>query len=98
MDLANAHTKALQFLNENEDTGFEIFNLGIGEGVTVLEAIYAFEKVSGEKLNYTIGPRRSGDVVAIYANKNKSETLLNWQPKRSIEDIMRTAWAWEKQK
>lgn len=96
MDLANAHTKSLQFLLDNKNaTNCEIFNLGIGEGVSVLEAIRAFEKVSGEKLNYEIGPRRPGDVVAIYADKERSEKVLGWQPKRDIEVIMDSAWKWE---
>lgn len=97
MDLANAHTKALIYLLEGKnEANCEVFNLGIGEGVTVLEAVRAFEKVTGQQLNYRIGERRPGDVVAIYANNDKSAKLLNWQPQRNIEDIMRTAWAWEK--
>ena len=97
MDLANAHTNCLQFLMKNENAkACEVFNVGIGEGITVLEAVHAFEKVTRQKLNYTIGPRRAGDVVAIYANKEKSERILGWQPKRGIDEIMRTAWAWEK--
>ena len=97
MDLANAHTKALQYLLENKnDFNCEVFNLGIGEGVTVLEAIEAFETVNQLKLNYEIGPRRGGDVIAIYANYDKAAKLLGWQPKRNIKDIMRTAWEWEK--
>ncbi len=96
MDLANAHTKALQYLMEGRNaSNCEVFNVGIGQGVTVLEAIRAFEKVTGRKLNYRIGPRRPGDVVAIYANYDKAERLLGWQPRRNIEDIMRTAWQWE---
>ncbi len=96
MDLANAHTKALQYLLEKRNSArCEIFNLGIGEGVTVLEAIQAFERVAGVKLNYRIGPRRPGDVVAIYANLDKAARLLGWTPQRNIDDIMRTAWAWE---
>ena len=96
MDLANAHTKALQYLLENRnETNCEIFNLGIGEGATVLEVIQAFEKVTGKKLNYKIGPRRPGDVIAIYANYKKAAEQLHWEPKRNIEDIMQTAWAWE---
>ncbi len=96
MDLANAHTKCLEYLMKNEDTkACEIFNVGIGEGVTVLEAVNAFEKVTRQKLNYKIGPRRAGDVVAIYANKSKSESVLGWNPTRGIEEIMKTAWAWE---
>lgn len=98
MDLANAHTKALQFLEKNEAApNYEIYNLGIGQGVTVLEAIKAFEKVTGKALNYEIGPRRAGDVVAVYADYSKAATKLGWKPQLNIEDIMRTAWAWEEQ-
>jgi UDP-glucose 4-epimerase len=96
MDLANAHTKALQYLLEGRNnTNCEIFNLGIGEGVSVLEAIHAFEKVTGQQLNYRIGARRPGDVVAIYANYKKAAERLGWEPRRNIEDIMKTAWNWE---
>jgi UDP-glucose 4-epimerase len=99
MDLANAHTKAIQYLlAKQQESNCEIFNLGIGEGVTVLEAIQAFEKVSGLKLNYIIGPRRAGDVVAIYANNDRATQRLGWQAKRNITDIMRTAWAWEQKR
>lgn len=98
-DLADAHTKALVYLIENKnESNCEVFNVGIGDGVSVLEAIQAFEKVSGLKLNYQIGPRRAGDVVAIYANLGKAANRLGWQPKRKIEDIMRTAWEWEKKR
>ncbi|MCB0636742.1 MAG: UDP-glucose 4-epimerase GalE, partial [Lewinella sp.] len=96
MDLAHAHTLALEYLRAGKQQhNREIFNLGIGEGVTVLEAIKAFEAVTGQSLNYHIGPRRPGDVVAIYANNEKAATRLGWQPTRDINDIMRTAWAWE---
>ncbi len=96
MDLAAAHTACLRYLMEGKNTApSEIFNVGIGDGVTVLEAINAFEKVTGQKLNYVLGPRRAGDVVSIYANRDKAERLLGWMPKRGIEEIMRTAWAWQ---
>ncbi|MEY3367823.1 MAG: UDP-glucose 4-epimerase GalE [Bacteroidota bacterium] len=96
MDLARAHTLALSYLMGGKArNACEVFNVGIGEGVTVLEAVHAFEKVAGQKLNYILGPRRAGDVVAIYANKEKAEKLLGWKPSRNIEEIMRTAWAWE---
>ncbi len=96
MDLANAHTKGLEYLLKNKNSdNCEVFNVGIGEGVSVLEAIRAFEKVTGQKLNYTIGQRRAGDVVAIFANKEKAEKYLGWKPERGIEEIMRSAWAWE---
>jgi UDP-glucose 4-epimerase len=96
MDIANAHTKALQYLlaGKNDDN-CEVFNLGTGNGVTVLEAIKAFEKISGVKLNYELGPRRPGDVIAIYANNTKAKEVLGWEPNTGIEDMMRTAWQWE---
>ncbi|HLP49652.1 MAG TPA: UDP-glucose 4-epimerase GalE [Chitinophagales bacterium] len=96
MDIASAHTKAIQYLNQSaESNPVEIFNLGTGNGVTVLEAIQSFERVSGQKLNYKLGARRAGDVVAIYANNNKAVSKLNWQIKRDLDTMMRTAWAWE---
>ena len=96
MDLARAHTLALAYLLEKrEKSNCEIFNLGIGEGVSVLEAIQAFESVSGQQLNYKIGPRRAGDVVAIYADSEKAKRELHWTPQYDINDIMKTAWAWQ---
>ncbi len=96
MDIANAHTKALEYViaNKNEENA-EVFNLGSGNGVTVLELIQAFEKVSEQKLNYVMGDRRPGDVVAIYANNEKATSKLGWEIKYSIEEMMRTAWEWE---
>jgi len=95
-DIAHAHTLALNFLIDNKSNNkSEIFNLGTGNGYTVLEAIHAFEKVSGVKLNYTIGPRRVGDVVAIYANNNKAKSELGWNPENTLEQMMDSAWKWE---
>ena len=95
-DLANAHTLALKFMIDNkQSSNCEVFNLGTGEGITVLEAIKAFEKVSGIKLNYSIGPRRPGDIVAIYANNELAKKALGWNPQFSLEDMMATAWNWE---
>ena len=95
-DIAHAHTLSLQYLIANKKTlKCEVFNLGSGNGVTVLEAIHAFEKVTGVKLNYTIGPRRPGDVVAIYANNDLARKKLGWNPKFSLEDMLATAWRWE---
>jgi UDP-glucose 4-epimerase len=96
VDLADAHLKAVEYLLAKKNTvSYEVFNLGIGQGVTVLEAIHAFEKVAGQKLKYEIGPRRLGDVIAIYANYEKAKKLLGWQPTHDIDDIMKTAWQWE---
>ncbi len=95
-DIAHAHTLALHFLIDNKSNNkSEIFNLGTGNGYTVLEAIHAFEKVSGVKLNYTVGPRRVGDVVAIYANNNKAKSELGWNPENTLEQMMDSSWKWE---
>ncbi len=96
MDIANAHTKALQFTMEGRNADkCEVFNLGTGNGVTVLELIEAFEKASGQKLNYKIGPRRPGDVVAVYANNDRAHELLGWTPQYDLHQMMDTAWRWE---
>jgi UDP-glucose 4-epimerase len=95
-DIAHAHTLALKYLLEKKNAkSAEVYNLGTGKGVTVLEAIKAFEKISGVRLSYVIGPRRPGDVVAIYANNDLARKQLGWQTAYSLEDMMSTAWKWE---
>lgn len=95
-DIAHAHTLALNYLIEGRnESNCDIFNLGTGNGYTVLEVIQAFERVSGEKLNYVISDRRPGDVIAIYANNEKARQLLGWNPAYNLDDMMQTAWAWE---
>jgi UDP-glucose 4-epimerase len=95
-DIAHAHTLAIEYLEQDKNDGLcEVFNLGTGNGVTVLEAIQSFEKVSGVKLNYEIGPRRAGDVIAIYANNDLARTKLGWEPQFSLDEMMLTAWQWE---
>lgn len=93
-DIAHAHTLALD-LSREQTTGVHVLNLGSGEGVSVLEAIQAFEKASGRKLNYEIGPRREGDVMAVYADNSNAARLLQWTPNPSVEHMMSTAWQWE---
>jgi UDP-glucose 4-epimerase len=95
-DIAHAHTLAIKYLEEGRNKSkLEVFNLGTGNGVSVLEAIKSFEKVSGVKLNYEIGPRRPGDIIAIYANNDKAKNVLGWDPRYSIDEMMGTAWKWE---
>ena len=95
-DISHAHTLAIEFLlKEKTEKRCEVFNLGSGNGVSVLEAILAFEKVSGVKLDYTVGPRRPGDVIAIYANNDYARNTLGWELKYSLDDMMATAWKWE---
>lgn len=99
MDLAHAHTLALKYLLENKnEEKCSVFNLGIGKGVSVLEALSAFEKETNVKAPFVLGERRPGDVIEIYADYQKAAEKLGWVPKRSIGDIMRTAWEWEKVK
>lgn len=95
-DLAHAHTLSLNYLISGKaQNNCEVFNIGSGNGITVLESIKAFEESTGVKLNYKIGERRPGDVIAIYANNDKAEKELGWKPKFSLTDIMKTAWKWE---
>ena len=95
-DIANAHTLAIDYIAEGRNkSNCEVFNLGTGNGVTVLEAIKAFEKASGVKLNYLVGPRRSGDIMAIYANNDLAKKALRWEPKYGLDEMVTTAWKWE---
>jgi len=97
MDIAHAHTLALQYLaSGKQKVPCEVFNLGTGIGVSVLEAVQAFERVSGKKLPYHIGPRRAGDIIAVYANNDKARRELDWETQYSLDDMMRSAWEWEK--
>jgi UDP-glucose 4-epimerase len=99
MDIAHAHTLSIQYLDKNASApNYDIFNLGTGNGVTVLEVIHAFERVSGVKLKYEIQPRRAGDVESIYANNEKAKNVLGWTATRDLDTMLRTAWQWENEK
>lgn len=96
VDLAQAHVLAIRYLQEQKNTeAFSVFNIGTGRGNSVLEVIQTFEQVSGVKLNYTIGPRRAGDVVQIYAACDKAARVLGWKAGRDLPNCMQTAWKWE---
>jgi UDP-glucose 4-epimerase len=96
VDLAKAHVVALKrLLNKQNNEKVETFNLGTGTGSSVLEVISAFEKVSGQKLNYQIVGRREGDVISAYANTYKANTVLGWKAQTSLEDSLLSAWKWE---
>lgn len=98
-DIAHGHTLALKWLETQvANSVYEIFNMGSGTGVSVLEMVHSFEKISEKKLNYTIVERRAGDVEAIYANNTKAKEKLGWSPKFNLDDMMRTAWQWENNK
>jgi len=97
VDLAKSHVVALsRVINQKNAEGYEVFNLGTGTGSSVLEAITAFEKATGQKLNWQFAPRRPGDVVQAYADTTKANTVLGWKSELTIEDAMRDAWRWEK--
>jgi UDP-glucose 4-epimerase len=96
VDLAKAHVTALQrLIKDQQESNFEIFNLGTGTGSSVLEVIESFERVSGEKLAYEITDRRAGDVVAAYAETSRAREVLGWSTELSLDDAMRSAWRWE---
>jgi len=97
VDLAKAHVAAIKRLETKAaDTNYEIFNLGTGKGSSVLEIIQAFESSTGEKLNYVICDRREGDIEQVYGDVTKAANLLNWKAELDINEMMRSAWAWEK--
>jgi UDP-glucose 4-epimerase len=95
MDLADAHVKALEYLFRQNDNFYDLFNVGTGNGNTVLEVIKTFENVSGRKLNYQIGARRPGDVEKVWASTDKINKVLGWQAKYSLEDSLRDSWNWQ---
>jgi UDP-glucose 4-epimerase len=96
-DIAIAHVKAFERIKQQQQPSknFAVYNLGTGNGVSVLEAIHSFEKVSGKKLNYKIGENRPGDVVAIYSDTTLSEKELGWKTRYSLDEMMESAWKWE---
>ena len=96
VDLAEAHIVALErILDGKANDAYEVFNLGTGKGSSVLEVVKSFERVSGLKLNYELGPRRAGDVVAAYADTTKAREVLGWKTSRSLDEAVASAWKWE---
>jgi UDP-glucose 4-epimerase len=96
VDLAQAHLAALdRLMKGRQKDAFEVFNIGTGSGSSVFEVIQTFEKVSGQKLNYRIGPRRAGDITQVYADTTFSNSELGWKAKLNLEDALCSAWAWE---
>jgi len=94
MDLADAHVASLQYLSTS-DVPYDTLNIGTGKGNSVTELISAFESATGQKVPYSVGPRRSGDIVKIWADTTKSKSLLHWEPKYTLQDSMRDSWAWQ---
>lgn len=97
VDLAKAHVIALKrLIDSKNDSNYETFNLGTGKGSSVMEVINAFERVSGENLNYKIVGRREGDVISAYADTVKANKVLGWKANLSLDQAMLSAWNWEK--
>jgi len=96
VDLAKAHVAALKLMERDNFNGYDVFNLGTGQGNSVLEIISAFERATGVKLNYGIGPRRDGDVEQVWGDVSKAAKELNWRAETSIDTMLSSAWEWEK--
>ena len=96
VDLAKAHVVAIQrLLQEKNDTPVETFNIGTGRGLSVLEIVHAFQKVTGVTLSYRIAARREGDIEQVWADPHKANAVLGWTAKETIEDTLHSAWRWE---
>lgn len=95
-DLAAAHVRALGYLEKKRAPFYDVFNIGTGHGHSVLDIVRTFEKVTGVKVPYRIAPRRAGDIAAIYAAAAKAKKVLGWSAKLSLEEALRSSWAWQK--
>lgn len=97
VDLARAHVVAVErLLSDKNEQDYEVFNLGTGKGTSVMEAILAFEKITGMKLNLEITGRRSGDVPRVWADTTLANLKLGWKAEKGLEEMMASAWQWEK--
>lgn len=97
VDLAQAHVIALErLISKNNNASYEVFNVGTGKGSSVLEVVQAFEKVTHEKVAYTVVARRPGDVISVYADTSRANTILGWKAKYTMEEALASAWKWEK--
>ena len=95
-DLAKAHVAAIgRMVNGKSKSEYEVFNIGTGRGVSVLELVKGFERVTGVKLNYRIAPRRAGDIIAIWADPTLANTELGWKAERPLDETLASAWKWQ---
>ncbi|WP_413512919.1 UDP-glucose 4-epimerase GalE [Myroides odoratus] len=96
VDLAEAHLRAMEYLLQQKNTQqVEAFNVGNGQGYSVLELVHSFERVSGIKINYKVVERRLGDIDKAWANITKIERVLGWKPTKTLDDMLASAWKWE---
>ena len=94
VDLAKGHLKAVEYAGDY--TGTEVFNLGTGNGYSVLEIVETFERVNNVRVPYVITARRPGDIAECFANTNKAEKILGWKAEKNLDDMCRDAWRWQK--
>ncbi len=95
VDLAYGHVKAIDYLNNSSEIKPLKVNLGTGKGYSVLEMVKAFEKASGQKINYKLVDRRAGDIAKCYADPSTAKEILDWEAKRSIDDMCADSWRWQ---
>ena len=96
VDLAFGHVKAIDYLNSKNEINPLIVNLGTGKGYSVLQMIKAFEEASGKKVQYKIVDRRAGDIASCFADPSYAKEVLNWEASRTIEDMCKDSWNWQK--
>ncbi|HEY1020378.1 MAG TPA: UDP-glucose 4-epimerase GalE [Sediminibacterium sp.] len=97
-DLAEAHVKSCErLLTQQQESSYEVFNIGTGKGISVMEMIAAFEQYNGVKLNYLISARRAGDAQSIYADATLANNKLQWKARKGLKEMVTTAWNWQKQ-
>jgi len=96
-DLAKAHVIAVKRMeNDKQDTNVEVFNIGTGRGTSVFEIVNIFEKVTGVKLNYKVGPRREGDIEKVWADPSRANNVLGWKAEKTMDETIASAWKWQK--
>lgn len=93
VDLAEGHLCAIRYAQAH--TGCEVFNLGTGRGVSVLEMVHTFSEVNNVPVPYVIGPRRAGDLATVYADPTKAKQVLGWEAKKTLADMCRDSWRWQ---
>ena len=96
VDLAKAHVAAMARVLDKETDPIEVFNIGTGKGVSTLEVVEGFEKATGVKLNWSFAPRREGDIEKVWGNVDKANKVLGWKAETPLEDVLASAWNWQK--